>query len=183
MGERESQALCEEWKPQVFPFASITSPWKKALEINRSVSAFTWNDGFLSACVPIFHHICLFPPSVCPPPDRSRAEYITSAFNIVLLSNWIESPTPTCSPVLTMDNMPVGLWQIKPARYMAITFTAKHWVEVCGGGCYKGRGAETERGMETCSDGWGDHSSRTRHFKPQFNVCTSTSTLNANKRV
>lgn len=117
--------------------------------------------------------------SVCPPPDRSSNEYITSPFNIVLLSNWIESPTPTSSPVLTMDNMSVGLWQIKPARYMAITFTAKDGIG--GVGCYNDRETETERGMETHADGWWDISSRVRYSQTQFNVCTFTHTLISTK--
>lgn len=94
----------------------------------------------------------------------------TSPLLSILCYYLTELNPPTCSPVLTMDNMSVRVWQIKPARYMAITFTAKHGM--VGEGCYKGRRTETERGIETHTDGWGHILSRACYFQPQLNVCT-----------
>lgn len=85
--------------------------------------------------------------------------------------------SPTCSPAVTMDNLSGWLWQIKPHRYMAITFTGWHkrkegkQGEGRSWGRYGNRsGTGIERETKTHTDGRWDLLSAALYFQTWYSM-------------
>ena len=139
MGERESQAESELWWIQrpitsSLPTHSLHSQEKKKLSQKLAAQLRNW--------------ICDFPLCCLCPWLSLLLPSILSASNMVSIP---ASESPNLFPLLRPWTICGWLWQIKPTRYMAITFTGWH-----GGKEGNRRGEVWERKRKTPIDGWWD---------------------------